>query len=223
VNLLPMPSVITPPASYQSSLGVGSSPAPIGQHLQNQQTGFPPLVNNGPRGPFAPVPGNQSLLQPLIPANTGFQNFVPTRLGNNMTSPFQNQPSFLPQQPTGFPSASQGLVSQPTGMPFGGYGGGSFPNNGFAPVQSSFNPGFGQLPINNGMFSPPVPSLSSTAPSSTSPANIFAQMKSGTFATGNDTSPQPSDKYDALRPNIAPQATGWGAYPVTGYHMGYQQ
>jgi hypothetical protein len=132
------PSNFAPPASYQSGLGMGSSPAPIGQHLQNQQTGFPPQplqpMNNGPRGPFAPVPANQSLLQPLIPTNTGFKNFVPTR---PVASPFQHQPSFLPQQPTGF-SASPGLVSQPTGMPFGGYAGPSFPNNGLAPQNSTF-------------------------------------------------------------------------------------
>jgi len=223
VNLPPTtssPSIVNPPASYQSGLGMGSSPAPLGQHLQNQRTGFPmqslPPINNAPRGPFAPVPANQTLLQPLIPTNTGFNNFVPTR-----PSPFQNQPSFLPPQPTGFPGASQGLVSQPTGMPFGGYGGGSFPSNGFTPAQNnnSFNGSFGQLPTYS---PPPVPPLPSAAANNTSPANIFAQMKSGTFATGNDTTnPQPSDKYDALRPNtLVPQATGWGYQP--GY-MSYQQ
>lgn len=137
------PSIASPSLSYRSGLGMGSSPVPMGNHYQNQQSGFlpqpvPPPVH-GPRGPFAPVPANQSLLQPLIPTNTGFNQFVPTRPGSNI-SPFQNQPpmpTFLPPQPTGFPAA-QPMVSHPTGIPFGGYGAGnSFQNNGFTPVQSS--------------------------------------------------------------------------------------
>lgn len=35
----------------------------------------------------------------------------------------------------------------------------------------------------------------------TAPANVFAQMKAGTFAQDNDSAVQPSIKYDALRPN----------------------
>jgi len=35
----------------------------------------------------------------------------------------------------------------------------------------------------------------------TTPANVFAQMKAGTFAQNNDSTAQPSNKYDALRPN----------------------
>jgi len=34
----------------------------------------------------------------------------------------------------------------------------------------------------------------------TAPANVFAQMKAGTFAQ-NDDAAQPSNKYDALRTN----------------------
>lgn len=44
---------------------------------------------------------------------------------------------------------------------------------------------------------PPLPSQPSV---NTNPANIFAQMKSGTFAQ-DDNASQSSDKYDALRPN----------------------
>ncbi|KAI0065728.1 hypothetical protein BV25DRAFT_1913175 [Artomyces pyxidatus] len=143
-SIAPSPSIRSPPpASYNAGLGVGSSPVPIGQHLQAQQTGFlppPQPAANGPRGPFAPVPANQGLLQPLIPTTTGFTGFVPTRLSN--ASPFQNppqqqfqsqpqqqfqnppqqqfqqQPSFLTAQPTGFPG--QQILPQQTGFPTSG-------------------------------------------------------------------------------------------------------
>jgi hypothetical protein len=136
----------------------------MGQHLNNQRAGIlsqpspqpqafnnglspQPQPYNGPRGPFAPVPANQSLLQPLIPIQTGFNSFIPTR---PVTSPFNNpspQPSFLSAQPTGYPGSQpmamqaqptgfpgqQPLSFQPTGAPFGGFNNQN--NNGF--VQSS--------------------------------------------------------------------------------------
>ncbi|CCM04043.1 uncharacterized protein FIBRA_06201 [Fibroporia radiculosa] len=260
------PSVpISSPLSYQSGLGMGSSPVPIGQHMQHQQTGLlpppqPPQPVNGPRGPLAPVPANQSLLQPLIPTTTGFNNFVPTR-PQSVQSSFQSQapqPSFLSTQPTGFPGSNQSLlpqatgfpgpvpspimaqptgfnggnfsagpmVSQPTGMPANNYGGQmgqmnggftptpSFQNGGGFGIQSNptgYASGFGQSPFGNGASSPPAPP--SQPAMNTSPANIFAQMKSGTFASDNTSVPQSADKYDALRPAPSPltaQPTGWG-------------
>ncbi|THH17426.1 hypothetical protein EW146_g3389, partial [Bondarzewia mesenterica] len=186
--------------------------------------------------------------QPLIPTTTGFTGFFPTR-----ASPFQQQqqqPSFLTAQPTGFaqPLFSQQtgfptsgpLLSQPTGAPgagqFGAFGSApllppSYQNTSgsFGQIQprlttmhtgpTGFNPGFGQS-FNNGMQQPP-----SAAPQSkdTTPANIFAQMKAGTFA--NDSAPQSSDKYDALRVNPSPltaQPTGWGYPGFPGGYGGYQ-
>jgi len=35
----------------------------------------------------------------------------------------------------------------------------------------------------------------------TAPANVFAQMKAGTFAQNEDLAAQPTNKYDALRAN----------------------
>jgi hypothetical protein len=120
------PPVASPPIGFQNGLGMGSSPAPIGQHLQQQQQsqqqaqqnmlqspGQP--AYNGPRGPFAPVPSNQSLLQPLVPTQTGFSGFVPTRPSPQMTSPFQGG------QPAGFSPSPQPMMSQPTGA-FGTFG-----------------------------------------------------------------------------------------------------
>ncbi|KAJ7276371.1 hypothetical protein B0H12DRAFT_1085017 [Mycena haematopus] len=248
--------ISTPPTGYVSGMGMGSSPIPIGQHLNNQRTGFLPSPSpqpqqqpayNGPRGPFAPVPANQALLAPLIPTQTGFNNFIPTRPGAapTMTSPFANpfsnppmQPSFLSSQPTGFPGAQGPLQTQPTGFqpsfisaqptgaPFGTFNGNA---NGF--VQS--NPtGFGQPPFNNSNnqspfnqapfnntngFSSPPPVPPLPPATNTNPANIFAQMKAGTLGN-EDNAPQSSDRYDALRPNpMIAQPTGWAG----GYQGGY--
>lgn len=95
----------TLPASsgLRTGMGMSSSPLPMGQHLVNQTPILPQSsqLYNGPRGPFAPVPANQGLLQPLIPTQTGFTGFVPTK---PVTSPFMNSlspPPFLSQQPTG--------------------------------------------------------------------------------------------------------------------------
>jgi hypothetical protein len=245
---------------YAQGMGMGSSPAPMGQ-IQAQQTGFLQSSSpaNGPRGPYAPVPANQGLLNPLIPTNTGFTGFVPTSspatgspfqggqqssflqaqptgfMGQQPQQPMMNQTGFggppLMAQPTGFqPSGS--LMAQPTGIPSQGFsspmsaplmsqptGFGNGPSfqpggMGFNGVQTNptgFNPGFGQF--NPGVVSPPP---APTPQKDVSPANVFAQMKSGTF--GSDAAPQSSDKYDALRP----QPTGWGMQN-TGFQTGYGQ
>ncbi|ESK97599.1 cytoskeleton assembly control protein sla1 [Moniliophthora roreri MCA 2997] len=241
-----------PPPSFMSGLGINNSPLSMGQHVQNQQTGILPQSTiqpyNGPRGPFAPVPANQALLRPLIPTQTGFGGFVPTRPGST--------PSFLNSQPTGMPGSqlmmnqptgipgSQPLMSQPTGMPFGGFNNPSpFQNNGGlqssgnfntpSPIMSnptgfSPNPGFGQSPFNQSPFNnavsspPPLPSSNAPTTTDTNPANIFAQMKSGTFANDNQSGPQASDKYDALRPNpMVPSTTGWGNFQGSSF-VGYR-
>ena len=134
------PATLQAPSGLQTGMGMGSSPFPMGQHLVNQAPVLPPSsqLYNGPRGPFAPVPANQGLLQPLIPTQTGFGGFVPTK---PVTSPFSNSlspPPFLSQQPTTF-SNPQPILSQPTGnifnpinpiSPFQGN------NGGFTPVQT---------------------------------------------------------------------------------------
>jgi hypothetical protein len=235
------PVASPPPVSYRSGLGMGPSPIPLGQHVQNQQSSLLPPQQNGPRGPYAPVPINQSLLQPLIPTTTGFSSFVPTRTGSapfqgqqqpfipSQVTGFPNNPQPVMQQPTGFPSMGP-MLSQPTGMPnsnFGNFGfTPSFQNNGgFGGVQTSefwdpnntgfedadsiadptgFNHGFGQSPFNNPASTPPIPPLPSSAPNNTSPANIFAQMKSGTFASGNDNGPQPQGNLRSFTSRVIP-------------------
>lgn len=240
----PTPAVPSPtrtPAGYHAGLGMGSSTLPIGQHLQNQQlqsqqpilvsTPLQPQIQtqplNGPRGPFAPVPVNQSLLQPLIPTQTGFSGFVPTRPVNinttssvTLTSLPVNPHPLLSQQLTGIPN--QSLLPQTTGVSFGGYTPSTFQSSGnFGPTQppiqprkydfcyapllltvdkntefTGFNPNVGPSVPNNFTL-PPVPPLPISVPNSngnnnTSPANVFAQMKSGTFANEDHTQPQSS-------------------------------
>ncbi|KAH7879771.1 uncharacterized protein C8R40DRAFT_1083169 [Lentinula edodes] len=211
----PIPQAPTPPTApngYQSGMGMSNSPIPMGQHLQAQQTG---VYGPGPRGPYAPVPSNQNLLQPLIPTQTGFNGFVPTR-ANNPTGFPTTQPMI--SYPNGFP-----ITTQSTGMPFGGLNSGMnavnpFGAGGVMTNPTGFNPAMGPN-FNAGMSSPPpVPPLPSATSNhnSTNPANIFAQMKSGTFANDNESS-LPNPNYDALRP----QPTGWGGFPGTSY-VGYQ-
>lgn len=238
------PAAAPPPPGYSSGLGVGSSPLPLSQHVQNQQSGVYTPHQDSPRGPFAPVPANQSLLHPLIPTTTGFNSFIPTRAAS-----VPAQPSLHPQI-TGFPGPSQTLVSQPTGYPgsgpvithptgapagtFGTFTLPPLPPSASAPISTNPTglPPLGQSPFNSVM---PTPSSATVMPysqppnssnPSTSPANIFARMKSGTFATDNDHSaPQQAGKYDSLRVNahatFVPQPTGWNYQPTGGYASGY--
>lgn len=132
----PSPSFASP-AGYHAGLGVGSAPSPIGQFLTAQRTGAlsPPTVQ--PRGPFAPVPANQSLLAPLVPTNTGFQGFVPTRPSPNQQG---TPPGFLNSQPTGFQSQPQ-LQPQPTGFQLQPQPTGFQPQpTGFQPQPTGFQP-----------------------------------------------------------------------------------
>ena len=160
-NPSPSPVVVSPPPGFGSGMGVGNSPVPLGQlqssglSLQPQLTAAPNL--NGPRGPFAPVPGNQGLLQPLVPTRTGFTGFIPTGFsgnpGNNLGigGGLQPQQSIPPQQ-TGF--VNQPVISNPTGFPTNGLG----QTQGFLPQHTGFpNTGGFQTPS-------PVPSVSPAPP-----------------------------------------------------------
>lgn len=95
----------------------------LGVQGSNQPMGY--LNANGARGPLAPVPANQGLLNPLQPAATGF---VPTRVSPNATGMMMQQTGFQPQQ-TGFQQQQQQqqpMMSQPTGYAQGfqsAYGG----------------------------------------------------------------------------------------------------
>ncbi|WFD27860.1 cytoskeletal protein binding protein [Malassezia nana] len=151
----------------------------------------PALDPNAPRGPLAPVPLNQSLLQPLIPLQ-GTGQFVPTQAtgmgGQVMGFPPQPTgfgPSPFMSQPTGFMSQPTGFLSQPTGMV----------------PQPPQPPTLGAATAET--------TASTNAQERFSAANVFEQMKTGAGAFGNrdTTAPQSSGKYDALRA----QPTGFAA------------
>lgn len=162
------PTVIPPP-SFSAGLGMGSSPVSLGQGLSVHQSGLlqassqPPQQSfNDPRGPFAPVPANQSLLQPLIPTQTGFNSFVPTRANSSHLSasslPFQNQQnqfkptsSFMAPQPTGL-SFQQRPISQSTGIPGVGLPPSSFGSESMMNT-SPFGSG-STFQLNPGLFNP---------------------------------------------------------------------
>ncbi|CAE6449426.1 unnamed protein product [Rhizoctonia solani] len=183
----------TIPSSFQAGLGMGNSVAPIGQLLTAQQTGL-----LGPRGPPAPIPSNQSLLTPLVPTNSGFNSFVPTRPGStpsfgglqSQPTGFQpSQPSFLQSQPTGFqPSQPSFLQSQPTG---------------FQPSQPSF------LQSQPTGFQPSQPSFLQSQPTG------FQPSQPNFMQTGFSPSPMASQS-----PPLAMQPTGMGGMFNGG---GFQQ
>ncbi|KAL8280638.1 hypothetical protein RQP46_006961 [Phenoliferia psychrophenolica] len=144
-SLAPRPESTGPSAStltYADGLlaGLSARPpsAPVGGGSYNNspngsfQSQAPPIQAfnpNAPRGPVAPVPANQGLLQPLIPTQTGFRpQFSQAPLMPSVTGypgmmaqqSFSAQPSYngfqapMGMQPTGMP-----MGMQPTGAPMG--------------------------------------------------------------------------------------------------------
>lgn len=197
-GLRPSPSPqISSPTGYHQGLGVGSSPSPMGQYITAQATGAlsPPI--NAPRGPFAPVPSNQTLLTPLVPTNTGFGGFVPTR-----PSPLNSQPTglpqnnFLQQQPTGFqPQQQQQFQPQPTGFA---------PS--LQPQPTGFTPSFQPQPTGF------TPSLQPQATGFGGPSNFGG----GGFNINGPSglSMQQSEFKDILRTKVG---TEWIVYRTAGF------
>ncbi|KAG8821342.1 cytoskeletal protein binding protein [Serendipita sp. 401] len=208
----PVPPSIQPqatatPLSFNSLAAAASAPFPP------QQTGVynnSLSVANGVRGPFAPVPANESvLLKPLIPTNTAMSGFIPTRpnptgvgpqpmlsqaTGLPQLSPFQAQPqpspfqaqpqpSFLQPQFTAF--QPQPMMMQRTGIPT------------LSPVmmQQTGSPfGYGSTPSPV----PPVPSIPSQfatgQPMSFNPQPITTQpLGMLNFGAPPSASPPPAD------------------------------
>ncbi|CAO1618113.1 unnamed protein product [Parajaminaea phylloscopi] len=242
-------AAMKPPSADQSQARMGASPS-NGSFLGNAGVFNP----NGPRGPMAPVPQNQGLLQPLVPTQ-GTGQFVPTRgMGAQTTGwgGMQGQPTGfgshagMQGQPTGF-GGQAGMQSQPTGFYSGpsyqqpqqtGYGMGGMMSqptgwmgsqqtamstniSGFAspqPPAQQLAPQQTASPQAQNGASAPQQSANGGAADKYGAGSIFASMKSGTFAKG-DEAPQASQKYDALRPQPTgwspagvqqPQQTGWG-------------
>ncbi|WFD31088.1 cytoskeletal protein binding protein [Malassezia sp. CBS 17886] len=149
-------------------------------------TGFAP---GGVRAPFAPVPANQGLLQPLIPLQ-GTGQSVPT----GMPTGQWGHTAMVPPQATGYMPQQQGLYANATGM--------------------SFSQGFGVQPAPP----PQAPTLGAATAATTadndkySAANVFQQMKTGAIGADTDAGPQSSGRYDALRA----QPTGFASGGIVG-------
>jgi hypothetical protein len=108
---------------FNSGLGMGSSNMPMGQLLSAQQTGaYGQQQPQSTGAPLAPVPANQGLLNPLIPTQTGFNGFVPTR-GSPAMNNNQQHNQMMPQA-TGYNmnmgnnnnNMGMGMMPQQTGF-----------------------------------------------------------------------------------------------------------
>ncbi|CCF49813.1 hypothetical protein NDA11_004326 [Ustilago hordei] len=118
----------------------GASPSPGSSFLGQNQAYNP----NAPRGPFAPVPANQSLLQPLVPTQ-GTGQFVPTKLGAQQTGMMGMQMTGMqgmqPQQAGWGMQGMQGMQPQMTGYSNGMGGMGL----GMQPQMTGLNNGIGGM------------------------------------------------------------------------------
>ena len=98
------------PPSASASPRPGASPSG-NSFLGQQQNQYNP---NAPRGPFAPVPANQGLLQPLIPTS-GTGQFVPTKVQSQPTGMMGMQMTGMQPQQTGW-GGSQMQMQMPMQM-----------------------------------------------------------------------------------------------------------
>lgn len=175
----------------------------------------PTMTAAGAKAPFAPVPANQGLLQPLIPLQ-GTGQIVPTGTG---------WPASMQGQMTGYP-----MMPMSTGYPQSPFAGGQMPQ---MPQMTGMQVPQPQAP------QPQQPALGAATAETTqsndkySAANVFQQMKTGAFSRDNDSMPQSSGKYDALRAqptgfasggivSDAPQQPQMDASPFAGGFMPQQ-
>lgn len=204
-------------------LGVQNSGRPLS--MLAQQTGMSTMSNssNAARGPLAPVPANQGLLNPMQPQVTGM--FVPTR---DLSPMGAQQTGFQPQQPqlSGFPPQhQQQMMPQQTGFYPGQMGMQPSECNVFAyiaplnlscatlngainlPTQLDFT-GFPQQQQQQSTFNaiasipPPQPQQpQQAAPDKFAPSNIFAAMKKTDFGKPEEQQPQAAGMYStSFRP-----------------------
>ena len=196
-------------ASMKPAAPAASSPAVSAQATGAAGAGM--MSPPGPRAPFAPVPANQGLLQPLIPLQ-GTGQIVPTGTG---AWPMGAQGTGFPYaQPTG--AGGAGMMPMGTGMyPPSPFAGGSVPQ---MPMQATAQVPQPQAPQPQAPQPQAPPPLGHATAETTrdndqySAANVFQQMKTGAFARRDDTKPQSSGKYDALRA----QPTGFASGGIVG-------
>ncbi|KAJ9095800.1 hypothetical protein QFC19_007414 [Naganishia cerealis] len=225
----PQQTGISAPAGFHSGLGMGSSNVPMSQLLTAQQTGTfaqqqQPMATGArspaPGAPLAPIPANQGLLNPLIPTQTGFSGFVPTRASPSVNHN-QQQNQMMPQA-TGYNmgmsnnNGAMGMMPQQTGYNQYGQQSGAF--QGMQPNMTGFNGIQQPNPMFNALASVPTQQSQTSSQNSDrfAPQSIFANMKRGEIGKSEHEAPQSADKYDALRP----QPTGALMPLTTGYNGG---
>lgn len=155
------------PSSAQSyndallaQLGIGAKPNSP-QPMPARASPAPPAGSPGPRGPLAPVPQNQGLLNPLVPTNTANYGFLPTsRQGSMVASPTgmvsspTGMPGMMPQA-TGMMPQATGMMPQSTGMMMPPQQTGMMPQHTAMPMQPQPT-GFAQSAVSMPMMSAPM-------------------------------------------------------------------
>ncbi|TKY87982.1 hypothetical protein EX895_003078 [Sporisorium graminicola] len=222
------------PPSASASPRPGASPSP-GSMFLGQSQGYNP---NAPRGPFAPVPANQGLLQPLVPTQ-GTGQFVPTKtgmMGMQMTGMQPQQTGWGMQAVQGV-QGMQGMQPQMTGFQNGMGGAGQMGGMGMQPQATGFGNGGGYMngssPFAGGQINTQQTGFPGMQPQQTgfnnfgqTPQQVMAQQTG--FGLGSQQQVQQQqaaqdekDKFNASNifqqmktgafakdPNAAPQASG---------------
>lgn len=191
------PSSAAPPQRQTSSNFL--SPAATPQQQQQQQQQPDP---NAPRGPYAPVAQNAPMLNPLIPTQTGFNGFVPTRPQSTGMMP---QSTGMPMSSMSMSMAPQatGMMSQPTGMPMSSMG-------------MSMAPQATGMPMSMGMSMAPQPT-GYIQPQQTSAA--FQQPQMTAYAQPQQY--QPQSQFQSPQLNVQP--TGYGSQQQQQQQPGMSQ
>lgn len=218
-QLSPQPTAQSQQSFAPNAYGLGVQNSGRPMSMLAQQTGMSTMSNssNAPRGPLAPVPANQGLLNPMQPQATGM--FVPTR---DLSPMGAQQTGFQPQQPqlAGFqPQQQQQMMPQQTGFYPGQMGMQPSECNVFAyiaplnlscvilngatnlPTKLDFT-GFPQQQQQQSTFNaiasiPPPQAQQSqqAAPDKFAPSNIFAAMKKTDFGKPEEQQPQAAGMY----------------------------
>ena len=164
----PTPPVAAPtPPGFRAGMGMGPSPVPMGHFAATAPSLSPPPVQpyNGPRGPYAPVPSNASLLQPLIPTQTGFSGFVPTHATGAPPQMSPYQPPHMSPPP---------MVPMRTGLPMQSMQSAPFQ----APMQTGFQPTTqsGFMGSSNGMLGAPGSGFGQIGPLMSQPTGAYGNF-----------------------------------------------
>lgn len=207
-------------ASQQRQTASGFlSPNTLSSAPPPQPSTSPQPNPNGPRGPFAPVAQNAPMLNPLVPTQTGFSGFIPTRPASGGMQPqatgmsiSMNSGMSMAPQPTGMMAQPQ--MSMGTSMPMS-----MAPQpTGFMMQQQQTQPTGFQNPQMTSFSQPQMPQYQSPSPQvNVQPTGMGQVPMSGGLA------PQPTGIFSnpsmfGGAPQQQPQPTG--STPANKYEPG---